>query len=189
MELKDRIEAGTTYATVTKNSTNQSRASDKVISKTKPPNRETPMTNSDDPIRTNIRRSNSMVSIDNRSIRSVDSEGFRKPKAHVKKLRRNASAVTGSGNHNGAFKSAPTPPRELFIYRVDKETCINDISNYIQNKGIQMLDLKCMSHEDALSKSFKLKLSQEYVDALLKEDFWPSGIKVRKFIPPKPRLQ
>ena len=195
LELKDRIESNSSYAAVCKinniqTGTKNCAGSEKVSNKHKAPSKETTVTKADEPpVTSTMRRTNSMMSIDNKSVRSVDSEGFRRPKAHIKKMRRNAPAVTGNGKSDGAFKSAPVPPRELFVYHVDRETCTTDINNYMLNKGIKILDLKCMSHENSLSKSFKLKMSQEYVDILLKEDFWPSGIKVRKFIPPKPKIQ
>ena len=173
LELKDKIESNVSYHVFNNKTANKETSSSIVV---EPPNTG------------NIKQSNSVISLDKKSIHSVDSEVFRRPKAQVKKMRRHALSVTGSNKHGSVFKGAPAPPKELFIYHVDKETCSGDISNYILNKEIKILDLKCMSHQDSISKSFKLKVSQECVDALLKDDFWPSGVKVRKFIPPKPKL-
>ena len=195
LELKDKIESNVSYAAVLMNNNIQTTAKSpsnfkKAVFNNKTANKETSSSIVVEPPNTgNIKQSNSVISLDKKSIHSVDSEGFRRPKAQVKKMRRHALSVTGSNKHGSAFKGAPAPPKELFIYHVDKETCSGDISNYILNKEIKILDLKCMSHQDSISKSFKLKVSQECVDALLKDDFWPSGVKVRKFIPPKPKLQ
>ena len=51
-------------------------------------------------------RSQSILSLDRQSTRSVDSEGFRKPTHHLKKQRRNLKAVTGKAQVHSQFKGA-----------------------------------------------------------------------------------
>ena len=130
-------------------------------------------------------QSQSIISIDQKSILSVDSEGFRRPKAALKKMRRNAKSVIGKNQPSGTFRGAPVPPKELFVYRVDNSTDTDDLRDYITDMGIDVIDLKCISHQEALFKSFKLAFSNEHFNDLLKEDAWPDGVRVRRFIPPR----
>ena len=133
----------------------------------------------------NLARTQSLLSLDHKSVVSVDSEGFRKPTYAMKKLRRNAKSVVGKSQPQGVFKGAPTPPKDLFVFHVAKDTEIGDLKQYIGDKGIECIDLQCMSHPDSVSKSFKLSVSDKHYKDLLSEEAWPTGVKVRRFIPPR----
>ena len=132
-----------------------------------------------------LQHAQSIISVDQKSILSVDSEGFRRPKAALKKMRRNAKSVIRRNQPSGTFCGAPVPPKELFVYRVDNSTDTDDLRDYITDMGIDVIDLKCISHQEALSKSFKSAISNEHFNDLLKEDAWPDGVRVQRFIPPR----
>ena len=86
-------------------------------------------------------RSQSLLSLDQKSVASTDTDGFHKPSYELKKIRRrNAKSVVGKGQLDGMFRGAPLP-KSLFIYRVNKDTYI--IRDYVTDQGIDVLDLIC----------------------------------------------
>jgi hypothetical protein len=78
-------------------------------------------------------------------------------------------------------KGAPEAMRDLFIYRVDKETSIYDIGNYIESQGFTVEDLQCVSHDAARFKSFKLTVPVSQYNSLFDSNLWAHGIRVRKY--------
>ena len=106
-------------------------------------------------------KSHSVLSVEHSSVGLTDTEGFRKSNYELKKIRRNAKAVVGKGHFDGTFRGAPNLPKSLFVYRVNKDTDTDIIREYVAERGIDVLDLTCMSHKDSLSKSFKLTVSNE----------------------------
>ena len=82
--------------------------------------------------------------------------------SHQRKQRRPRKVITGAKSQTGGFKGAPTPSRSIFIYRVSKDTELNELRTYIADlvvKDIQYLD--CVSHVDAKFQSFKLTVPCE----------------------------
>jgi hypothetical protein len=83
------------------------------------------------------------------------------------------------------FKGAPEPSRELFIFRVDKSTEIDELKDYLVGKNVKVRELKCVSNSEAKFKSFRLTVPVSDFKNLFDEALWPEGVRVRRFIPPK----
>jgi hypothetical protein len=97
--------------------------------------------------------------------------------------------VTGKAKLNGEVakvRGAPEPSRHLFIYRVEKDVEDEDMKAFINEQGISIRDLSCVSNPMAYFKSFKLTVPVSQFERLFSDDMWPEGIRVRKFIPPRP---
>ena len=58
-------------------------------------------------------------------------------------------------------------------------------NNFLTEKDINFRELKCVSHVQAKSKSFRLDVNRDVYQTLLDENFWPEGVKVRAYIPPR----
>ena len=135
-------------------------------------------------------RSLSVLPIEQTGAELNDTDGFQKSTYELKKIRRrNAKAVVGKGQLDGTFKGAPNLPKSLFVYRVNKDTVTDVIRDYVSDQGITVLDIRCMSHEDSLSKSFKLTVSNEDYTKLFQEEMWPTGVRIRPFIPPRNQVK
>ena len=102
----------------------------------------------------------------------------------LNKKRKQRRHITGSST-DSRLKAAPEPSRDLFIYWVDKETTDDDMLTHVTQFGITPKNLKRMSHDDAAKKSYKLTVSASEYKTLLDSAKWPTGIRVRRFIPPK----
>ena len=112
-----------------------------------------------------------------------NSEGnFQYPPYFRRKLRRQ-HIVTGTGP-TSRLRGAPLPSRDVFIYRLNRDTSIQDIEAFLNEKDIEVRELDCLSHADAKYKSFKLSISVNDLNTVFSEDFWPMGVKIRKFRQP-----
>ena len=107
------------------------------------------------------------------------------------KEKRRQHVITGKRNPEGRrFRGAPEPNRDLFIFRVHTDTDVEDIKEHVLAEGYDARDIKCVSHPDAMWKSFRLTVPLSQFNSLLSDDFpWPDGVRVRQFIPPKRQPQ
>ena len=111
---------------------------------------------------------------------------FSVPTYHQKKERqRLKQIIKGKSDARCGVKGAPEPSRHVFIYRVDKDTTEDDIKNLLtENENpFTIRELKCLSHEDAMYKSFKLSVPKSHLHRLYDDGLWPDGIRLRKYTP------
>jgi hypothetical protein len=101
-----------------------------------------------------------------------------------KKERQKNRVVIGQSQVDCNIKGAPEPERDLFIFRLVKETTCADLENYIKANGFTVREIECKSHEDAKYKSFKLTVPKSEFAKLFDVSIWPNGVGVRKYIPP-----
>ncbi|KAL4704953.1 hypothetical protein ACJJTC_013410 [Scirpophaga incertulas] len=69
----------------------------------------------------------------------------------------------------------------MYIYNISKETSATDIVSYIEKKAIFTASLEKIDiHADKGYDAYKVYVSRNKLELLMKEDFWPNGI-ARKF--------
>ena len=118
----------------------------------------------------------------------ADSSEFIEPSYVRKKARQQLrrQILTGKGSAVGGFKGAPEPSRDLFLYRFVQEATADVIKDNVVGEGYEVRDIIQMSHKDAKYKSFRLSVPASQYQALHDaEDFWPEGVRIKQFIPPK----
>ena len=120
--------------------------------------------------------------------RSYESDGYELP-PHVKRHQRKQENkrkhfITGN-KQNSKFKGAPEPSRDIFIYRVDKDTSSADLNVHLSDHEFHIRDIKCVSHPDSKYKSFCVTVPVSEFNDMFDESIWPAGVRVRKYIPPK----
>ena len=120
--------------------------------------------------------------------RSHDSDGFELPPYMIRQLKkqdnRKKRIITGN-KENGKFRGAPEPNRDLFIYRADKDTRSADLSSHLKDHGFHVRNIDCVSHPDSKFKSFRVTLPLSEFKDVFDSAIWPSGVRVRKYVPPK----
>ena len=129
----------------------------------------------------------------NRSIASESSanSGYQLPNYELKNQRRKENrrkraVITGKSDLGGCqIKGAPEPDRDLFISRLDKQTSDRDLKNFISDNGFTVRNLQRISHVDASYKSYRLTVPKSQFADLFKEEIWPSGVCVRKYVIPR----
>jgi hypothetical protein len=112
---------------------------------------------------------------------SEDDSGFRPPYAHMKKQRR--KVVVGT-RKDCSIKGGTQPRRDLFVYRVYKDTSAEDMKDFL-GQSVEVLNCQKISHEDAINASFKITVTATDAKTMFKKDFWPTGIYCRSYIPPR----
>ena len=71
----------------------------------------------------------------------------------------------------------------IYIYNVSKETTVTDISSYVFKKTNLALKLDKMSMK--INKDYDgyiAYIPRQKMDIFLKNDFWPEGVKYRRFV-------
>lgn len=139
-----------------------------------------------------LRLRGSNLSVDNSDACSETNESedsFRLPKHQERKNRKAENKrrkfVEGKVKvTKGAFRGAPEPKRDLFIYRVDKETEMDDLKSHIGDQGFTIRDLVLISHKEAAFKSYKLSVPVSEYNNLFDDNIWPEGVRIRKFVSP-----
>ena len=130
--------------------------------------------------------------VSNASKPSQYAEGFEYPAAYKKNIRRKQNgsntlmkkAVTGARD-SSKLRGAPVPSRDLFIYRVAKDTDVNDLTEYMKEAGVDPRCVTKVSKSEAKFDSFKVEVKVTDMETALEEDFWPVGICARRFYKPK----
>ena len=86
------------------------------------------------------------------------------------------------------FRGAPVPQKSLFISRVDKETTLDDLNDYIADLrlDVNVDKIELVSHAKARCNSFRLDLSACDFEKLMNPDLWPDGTCVRRYHWPRP---
>ena len=114
------------------------------------------------------------------SLRSaISNRGWEIPSSHARTFnRRNLQPITGTdaaGSVKGSFRNAT----DMFVSRVQRLTSDNDMMEFMQNKGVNLLDFLRMSHPDSKFKSFKLTFSVTDYMFLYDSSQWPHGVDIR----------
>ena len=119
---------------------------------------------------------------DNADATSVDSEGFHKGRNEKRRQARQKhnKAVYGTRT-DGSLKGAKRTT-DLFVFRLEKNTKTEEVHEYLQNKGLEVMDLICVSNENSRFRSFKLTVDFNHSEQVMDGTFWPEGIGCRQFI-------
>jgi hypothetical protein len=109
--------------------------------------------------------------------RDVSPSGFRFQKQELKRQRR--AAIIGK-RQNAKIRSG-AKYIELFVSRVHNDVEIDELKKFIEEDGINIIDIGRVSHKEARMQSFKVIISSSDKDTVLNESFWPEGIMCRQF--------
>jgi hypothetical protein len=132
--------------------------------------------------RVDMMRSSSQQSIV--SAISQQSAPFQLQRTARKKLKRRDAPVVGTGRSD-RVRGAPEPSRDLFVYRVQNDITANDINLYVTGKNVDVRDVIQKSKEGSRFMSFKVTVKVSDLNTILKPDFWPTGVCVRRFWEPR----
>ena len=123
------------------------------------------------------------------SVGSSEEGQFMRPNHEVRRerkrekfnqMRNNRGPIIGQADDTG-LAAAPSPSRDFFISRVNREVTVERLSSYIARKGVQVRELVKTSHKDAVNGSFKLTIAFGDVGKIKNPAFWPKDIWVRKW--------
>ena len=81
------------------------------------------------------------------------------------------------------IRGAPEPSREIFVYRVHKETSEEDMRDFMDSNGFDVRAIECTSKPDSLFKSFHVTIPLSQVEKAFDPQLWPEGVWMRKYWP------
>ena len=121
------------------------------------------------------------------SIASGHSQGYEYPARYRKKVRQDKlkSAKMNANPSASKLKGAPSPSRDVFVYRVEKGTEVKDLKDYLENANVTVREVTKVSREESKYDSFKVETTVSDMYSLLEPDFWPTGIQARRFFRPR----
>lgn len=108
-----------------------------------------------------------------------NTDGFLLPSNQRKQIRRKqAKSVRGDLSHE-TIKGAPRL-RHLFVYKVQPTTDDKALESFLSGR-ITLHYFRKVSHENAWLKSFRIGISPEDEDKIMRNEFWPKGIACKRF--------
>ncbi|XP_063368382.1 uncharacterized protein LOC134656789 [Cydia amplana] len=109
-----------------------------------------------------------------------DEDGFKKVEKRRKPARQNQCGTAPTGpNH---LLRPATPSTLLYVSRLHYLTKVDDIVKYVKVKtGFILRVAKLESRHNANFNSFVVIVPTEHLATFTKEEFWPKGVKFRRF--------
>ena len=72
---------------------------------------------------------------------------------------------------------------DLCLVGVSKDATEEQLESFIKGKGIDVLEIECLSHKDARTNTFRVKIKAAEYDKAMKPEVWPYRVGVRHFKP------
>ena len=93
---------------------------------------------------------------------------------------RSSRGVMGSATNTG-LRAGPLPSRGFFVSRVHKDDGVDSIKSFLQQRKVNLREIRLASHPEAMCNSFKISVSLNDAEVVSKPDFWETGIRIRKW--------
>ena len=72
-----------------------------------------------------------------------------------------------------------------YVGRIANGTSLEDLREFIRGKDVDVVTLEQLSTRHDLFQSYKLVVKKSDLQKIENEDFWPSGIIVRRYFSPR----
>lgn len=95
----------------------------------------------------------------------------------VKSKPRRPRGVVGTRTNTKIVSGADTC--ELFVSGINNRVKAKDVVEYISDQGVQVQDMKKVSHEEAKTQSFKVVIDKLEYNKMMNDEFWPEGVACR----------
>ena len=82
---------------------------------------------------------------------------------------------------NGPIEGAPPPRRDFFLSRIKRDTDVESLQTFIQEKGIKVYDIQIVSHANAKFNSYRVSVDVNDKDKMLVPEIWPQGVCIEKW--------
>ena len=85
--------------------------------------------------------------------------------------------ITGNSGDKGF-----AAPIDLFVFNVNNEVTEDAIKNHMKDsKALELIEVVKVSHNDARTKSFRVKVKSEDYEKAMDCETWPSRVRVRPY--------
>ena len=89
--------------------------------------------------------------------------------------------VAGKASNIRGLKSTPSPCRDFFIYRVNKDINDLEIKEYLAGNNIELVSIEKMSHTDSHFHSFHVAVRKQDAQQIMDPEICPRGICIRRW--------
>ena len=87
-----------------------------------------------------------------------------------------------TGKRSSDSLSGAEASRTIFVFNVDKNWSDTSISDEMKSHNVTPMGIRCVSHSEAQTKSFRVIIKEADYDKVMCEDFWPERIKCRDWV-------
>ena len=98
--------------------------------------------------------------------------------------RKRNERISGTRKNDSSLVGAPRV-YDVYLGGLSKDADEAKINAYVSKNGVNMIKCEMLKASNDWHRSFKLSMSSADRDKLLKAEFWPEGVFVRKFYKPK----
>ena len=115
-----------------------------------------------------------------------DNDDFHYPSHVIRKKRQEAAQKTKfvvGHSKSGDVRGAPEPSRDIFVYRVHKDTTNQEMKDSVVSQGIAVSNVECSSKCESSFNSFKVTLPVSHLDRAFDPGVWPKGARMHRFWP------
>ena len=93
------------------------------------------------------------------------------------------------GNKTDERLQSGSGKAHIIVQYVKRHFTNDNIKSYLRDENVEVHSVETVSHEAALTKSFKVEINFNDKAKVVSEDFWPKGIGCRPWFPKRSGLQ
>ena len=112
---------------------------------------------------------------------TADKEEFKLVQRRGRARKHHVQGTSKNTTNDANLKGAPEPSRDIFVYRVVKETAPSQIEKYLSQSSVKVRSIEKISKPEAKFDSFRVEVTASDLNKVMVAEFWPAGIFVRKF--------
>ena len=91
--------------------------------------------------------------------------------------------ITGAKSSSSSSFKGVQQTKDLFIGRCELSVSVEKIERYVSDEfGVNLTQCKCISHENAITRSFKITMLASETEQMLDSERWPENVQIRRFV-------
>jgi hypothetical protein len=106
---------------------------------------------------------------------------FEQTREEKRRLARQKRRMAVYGNAEGSSLRGAPCRTDLFIFRLEQSTTLEEVKKYVSDKSVDVIEIECRSSDEAQYKSFRLNIDSGDLDTVMSSSFWPTGVGCRKY--------
>ena len=92
------------------------------------------------------------------------------------------SVNTIVGKRNTTSLTGAVTTKTIYVANVDRNWTDTDITDEMKSHNVDPVFVKCVSHSEAHTKSFKIVIKEDDQETVMCAEFWPERVKCREWI-------
>ena len=111
-------------------------------------------------------------------LKEDENEGWVQVRGHKRQ-----KFITGAKSGTSSSFKGVQQTKDLFIGRCELSVSVEKIERYVFDEfGVNLFQCKCISHENAITRSFKITMLASETEQMLDSERWPENVQIRRFV-------